>query len=365
MPDPGKTETTGKIPMLKIEKVAVIGEGKMGSSIFLYLNGFDFHLTWLCSSEDEKDRAWSVFTTKTRRLWKSGAISEAEYVSKNEKTKVTASSADLKDCDLIIEAITENREAKKAIFESLDALVNPSCIFATNSSSIVPSLLFPSEGRKAKVAGLHFFYPVAIKNTVELISGRFTSPETVESLHTFLLSINKTPFRQDESRAFILNRILLDFQAGAFRVLKEGGWSKYELDDLVRTCFFPVGVFEFFDHVGIDVMLASIRTYTQNDENRDFYAPMKDTLEEMVIRNQLGIKTRRGFYEYPGTPFTGGPVAENKVPARQVIRDRLWGYYLRSVSSVIESGLCSREELAGYLKDYLGTDNDPFGMIGN
>jgi len=354
--------------MHEIEKVAVIGEGKMGSSIFLYLNGFNFHLTWLCSSGDEKYRAWSVFSSKTRRLWKSGAISEAEYVSKNERTKVTASYADLKDCDLIIEAIIENREAKKIIFELLDAVVNPCCIFTSNSSSIVPSLLVPSERRRHRIAGLHFFYPVPMKNTVELITSPFTSRETVESLHHFLLQIKKTPFHQDESRAFILNRIMLDFQAGAFRIIQEGNWSHADMDTLVRTCFFPTGVFEFFDHVGIDIMLASIKSYTQNSGNRDFYSPMISVLESMITRNQLGIKTGCGFYDYSGrtiTPPAGEPAAAKKEPARQVVKDRLWEYYMRSVSSVIESGLCAREDLAGYLKDYLGTDDDPFRMIGN
>lgn len=354
--------------MLKIKKVAVAGEGKMGSSIFHYLNGFDFHLSWLCSSEDERDRARSVFSTRTRRLWKSGAISEAEYLLKNEKTKITAAPADLKDCDLIIEAITEDREAKKAIFESLDALVNSSCIFATNSSSIVPSLLFPSESRKAKVAGLHFLYPVAMKNTVELITNPYTSQEILGSLTLFLQQINKIPFYQDESNAFVLNRILLDFQAGAFHILQEGGWSPSGIDELVRTCFFPVGVFEFFDHVGIDIMLSSIRAYTQNAENKECYAPMMNMLGTMATRNQLGMKTGHGFYDYPGKTealFTGDPVSEKKGPAREVVRDRLWGYYKRSVASVMESQICSREELAGYLKDYLGTDNDPFVMTGN
>ena len=150
-------------------------------------------------------------------------------LSKNEKTKITAAPADLKDCDLIIEAITENREAKRTLFESLDALVNPSCIFTTNSSSIVPSLLFPSENRKAKVAGLHFFYPVAMKNTVELITDPYTSQEIIGiACPDFLQQINKIPFLQDESNAFVLNRILLDFQAGAFHILQEGGWSHSE-----------------------------------------------------------------------------------------------------------------------------------------
>jgi 3-hydroxyacyl-CoA dehydrogenase len=95
---------------------------------------------------------------------------------------------------------------------------------------------------------------------------------------------------------------------------------------------------------------------------------MIHVLEKMVNRNQLGIKTGRGFYDYPGKtglPFKDILVTGKKGPSRQEVKDRLWECYMRSVASVIESRLCSREELAGYLKDYLGTDNDPFAMIGN
>jgi len=294
--------------MHKITKVAVIGDGKMGTSIFYHLNGFDFQLAWLCSSEEEKEKAGSVVSSKNRRLWKSGAISEDVYASRNEKTKVTASPADLKDCNLIIEAVTENLETKRTLFKSLDEVVNPSCIFATNSSSILPSRLVPSEKRKSRVAGLHFFYPVVMKNTVELITGLHSSEETAASLHDFLMKINKTPFHQDESQAFVLNRILLDLQAGAFSLIQNGGWFHYEIDELVRTCFFPTGVFEFFDHVGIDIMLASIRNYTENAKNPEFYTPMINLLEAMVDYNHLGIKTGQGFYTYSGKKGTHSAV---------------------------------------------------------
>jgi 3-hydroxyacyl-CoA dehydrogenase len=354
--------------MRKIEKVAVIGEGKMGSSIFHFLIGFDLRLTWLCSSEEEKEKALALFTRKIKRLWKSGAISEAEYDLKNEETKVTVSPADLKGCDLVIEAITEDLDAKRKLFESLDTFVPSSCIFTSNSSSIVPSLLIPSERRKSRVAGLHFFFPVAMKNTVELITSRFTSQETWETLHDFLLGIHKNPFLQEESHAFILNRILLDFQACAFRIVEENEWSYAGLDELIRTSFFPIGVFEFFDHVGIDVMLASIRSYTANSGDKAFYAAMTNALEAMVNRNQLGIKTGYGFYDYSLKTVahnSGNQDGKKQISSSQEIKERLWKYYMRSVDSVLDSGLCSREELAVYLKDYLGTDNDPFVMAGN
>jgi len=179
------------------------------------------------------------------------------------------------------------------------------------------------------------------------------------------VKINKTPFHQDESQAFVLNRILLDLQAGAFRLIQDGGWFHYEIDELVRTCFFPTGVFEFFDHVGIDIMLASIRNYTENAKNPEFYTPMINLLEAMGDYNHLGIKTGQGFYTYSGKKGTHSAVvtiAEKGEAEWNSAKDLLWGYYLNSVASITKSGLCTSDELAGYLKDYFGTDNDPFTM---
>ena len=351
--------------MNKLKKIGVVGEGKMGSSIFLYLNGFDFHLTWLCSSEPEKDKALKTFLKKTRLLFQSGVLTELAYLAKSENTKVTVSVDDLKDCDLIIEAITEDIDAKRMLFESLHKIVNANCIFTTNSSSIIPTQLISSESRKDKIAGLHFFFPVPLKNTVELITSTSTSLQTKESLHNFLMEINKRPFHQTESYAFILNRLLLDFQAGAFQVYQEGKLSYKEIDELVRQSIFPIGVFEFFDHVGIDIMLSSVKSYTQNTDNKKFYSPLIQKMEELVKLNRLGIKTRHGFYDY-AHPEESSAIprdeANEATDYKNSVTNRLWGYYIRSVLSVIESGMCSCEDLAFYVKDYMGMDTDPFKL---
>jgi 3-hydroxybutyryl-CoA dehydrogenase len=272
---------------------------------------------------------------------------------------------DLEDCDLIIEAITEDIDLKRVLFESLNKAVNAECIFATNSSSFIPSKLISSGERKDKVAGLHFFFPVAMKKTVELITGSQTSLETKESLNRFLVKINKRPFSQDESNAFILNRLLLDFQAEAFNVLGEGKLSFMEIDELVKQRFFPIGAFEFFDHVGIDVMLSSIRSYTRDSTNKGFYAPLFQKLEELVKLNHLGIKTKHGFYDYSlQQELSSVPTnsAIDLLDHKNNAADRLWDYYIRSVKSVIDSGICTREDLAFYVKDYLGMDTDPFAL---
>jgi 3-hydroxybutyryl-CoA dehydrogenase len=348
-----------------IKKIGVVGEGKMGSSIFLYLNGFDFRLTWLCSSESATENARKTFLKKMRLQFQSGVMTEPEYALKSESTIITNSVDDLKDCDLIIEAINEDINAKRMLFESLHKAINPACIFTTNSSSFLPSQLIPSVEWGRNAAGLHFFFPVNMKSTVELITGSLTSGETGESLNRFLVKINKRPFQQDEPNAFILNRLLLDFQAQAFNVLQEGKLSVKEIDELVKQRFFPIGVFEFFDHVGIDIMLSSIRSYTYNSNNREFFAPLLQRLEELVKLNRLGIKTRHGFYDYSSPQELSSTPSYQAIDLREYennVADRLWDHYIRSVFSIIDSGICTREELAFYVKDYLGMDTDPFTL---
>jgi 3-hydroxybutyryl-CoA dehydrogenase len=347
----------------EIKHIGIIGEGKMGKSIFFYLAGFDFRLTWLVSSEDSKEKTRKLFINKTKCLLQGGVITGEESASKIDRTTVTTDPEDLRDCDLVIEAINEDIGMKKALFESLDRTVNTACIFASNSSAILPSQLVPSESRKDRFCGLHFFYPAAIKEVVELITNPSTSSLTKESLHHFLLQINKRPFHQDETNAFLLNRLFLDFQAGAYRVFLEGRLSYKELDELVRLHFFPIGVFEFFDHVGIDVMLSSVKAYTKDKGNQTFYAPLIDKMEELVKLNRLGTKTKQGFYDYmvqaeKVADAAGKP--EGISAYKRMVTGLLWDYFIKSVNSAIENGLSSREELAFAIKDYMGMDSDPF-----
>jgi 3-hydroxybutyryl-CoA dehydrogenase len=350
--------------MHTFEKVAVVGEGKMGSSLFMYLSDFDFHLTWLCSSSEGKVGAAGIFEKKTRRLLRSGILTGDGYNDKLRKTCITSSLYDLSDCDLVIEAITEDAESKRNLFKQLDNTVNSGCIFASNSSSILPSLLIPSESRKDKMAGLHFFFPVALKSTVEIISSPFASGDTTESLKAFILQIQKKPFLQYESHAFVLNRILLGLQACAFHILREGRLSMAEIDEIVKSSIFPAGVFEFFDHVGIDIMLPSVKSYTFGSADRVYYVPMIESLQELVDKNQLGIKSGKGFYDYSSGKSLkdNGIQYENEgfTALQRNAEELLWDHYMKSVSSFLDAGVCSREALEEYLRDYLGIDRNPF-----
>lgn len=350
---------------VEIKKIGIIGEGKMGSSLFQFLMNHPFRLYWLCSSEEGKERALNFLRKKLKILVHSGLISDEEALVKTGTMTITDNIADLKDCDLVIEAINEDLLMKVELFQALDRAVNPSCIFTSNSSSLLPSRLIPSERRRDKFAGMHFFFPVNLKNTVELISGPETSEETLAALRSFLSSLNKKAFSQEESHAFLLNRLLLDFQAGAYNILLEGKLTMKEIDDLVKTKFFPVGVFEFFDHVGIDVMLASIKTYTEKAPNPDFYAPLLAKMQQLADQGQLGIKTKQGFYIHCKSLGDIRKEESEVFPSKEYLKDvenRLLTYIMDSANSIMDKGI-DCELLSDALMDYLGMDKDPFRTL--
>jgi 3-hydroxybutyryl-CoA dehydrogenase len=349
--------------MDQLNNIGIVGEGKMGSSIFFYLLGFDFKLRWLCSSKEGKAQAVKSFEKKLKTLGKCGVMNETESAFMIEKTVITVDPADLKDCDLVIEAVTEGLETKRGIFNLLDETVKPACILASNSSSIRPSELIPSERREDKVAGMHFFFPVNLKKSVELICGKKTSEQTKSALQKFLQAIDKNAFLQEEENAFILNRLLLDVQAGAYLISLEGKLSYRQIDKLVKDRLFPVGIFDFFDHVGIDVMLASIRSYTRNSEKQALYSPLISKMEELVQAGRLGLKTRAGFYDYCQPGSSDRPEEIEELPGEDYLEAatcRLRKYFMDSVSAVMNSGSVLKDELSEAVRDYLGMEEELF-----
>jgi 3-hydroxybutyryl-CoA dehydrogenase len=338
----------------------------MGSSIFFWLTGFDFNLTWLCRDKSGMESSQKTFEKKTSHLLFSAIITESEYLSRLAGTRITINPEDLKNCDLVIEAITENLIAKRNLFRMVCRIQGNDCLLVSNSSSLLPSDFLLDGCRKERFAGLHFFFPVSLKSSVELITGPSTSDETKERLYNFLIQTGKRPFCQDESDPFILNRMILDSQAEAFNIISEGEISIPGLDELVKKFIFPAGVFQFFDHVGIDTMLSSIESYMRFVTERDFYQPMIIRLREMVALNHLGIKTKKGFYNYQDTSLS----QDNKIlqdPVSDSLRvkiiTRLWNHFEKSYLSVLDSGVYTRGELEIHMKDYLGLDRDPFTLI--
>ena len=336
-----------------LNNIGIIGEGKMGTNLLYYLLDMDFSLTWICSADADLEKLRKNFRKRLSRSLEAGIIDENRFQSILEHVKITNTVQDVATCDLIIEAISEDQEAKQQLFRVLDRIAPPKCIFTSNSSSIHPSVLVPSVNRKEKFAGLHFFYPIALKDIVEVIPTPGTSDETLKQITSFLERIRRRFLLLQEKDSFILNRIFLEFQNEAFLLVKEKKASQQQIDRIVQEKFFPTGVFEFFDSVGLDVMLGSVRNYAKDDPKGERYHPLIISLQELVSAGRLGTKTKCGFYEEGISYDPGYPENDAGIIAK------LQATYENAFRRFCQSSGIPPAELKNAMDEYFGVET-PF-----
>lgn len=331
--------------------VGIIGEGKMGTNLFYYLLDFDLELKWLVSPDADSDKLNSVFHKKLQRFRDLCIMDEAVYTVKSGFT-ISADQQSLADCDMVIETIPENRELKKRLFTDLDPILKPSCILVSNSSSIKPSDIIPSAARKSCTIGIHFFYPVKIKNIIEIIITGETSNETLSSATGFAEQINRFYLVQNENSGFILNRIYLEFQLEAWKIVEEGLMSIPAVDSVIRENIFPVGVFDFFDSVGIDVIVPSIKNYIRDYSEQSRFDSLLIKMESMLANGEYGMKSNSGFYQYPR-------IADDKETRgisidKDIVINRLRASIVQAVEDLHQDNNYTAGELVQGLKEYLG-----------
>lgn len=346
--------TTNCHPLSAIRTVGIIGEGKMGSNIFYYLLDFNFTLVWICSQDADLEGIQKGFEKKIRRKLAAGILTEEQFHKKNAGISITKDLHAVAACDMIIEAIPEIQERKLAIFQLMDVITQPDCIFTSNSSSINPGCLIPSAARKQTFAGLHFFYPVGIKNIVEITFPDTASEETRMRLLNFCENIQRKSLVLDEKNSFILNRIFLDFQSEAYQLVKAGHISMESLDELVRNNFFPFGVFDFMDSVGLDTMLSAIKNYIADYPHKDYYASLIQLLEEKISLGHLGRKSGQGFY-----PLNENEVVVSDADIKNIIHHLKQTFYSSAKRFTMQSH-CAIHEMNDAIKEYFEMEKGPF-----
>ena len=203
----------------------------------------------------------------------------------------------LKDCDLVIEAITENLDGKRSIYAALEAVVGGHTIFLSDTSSLCVTELAASTRRPDRFGGLHFFNPVPIMRLVEVIRALTTSDETYQTAYAFAHSLGKEPITAPDRPGFIVNRLLIPYLLDAIRAYENGLGTLEDIDKGMKLgCGYPMGPFTLLDFVGLDTSyyIANIMF----EEFRDpAYAP-PPLLKRMVLAGRLGRKSGRGFYTY-------------------------------------------------------------------
>jgi 3-hydroxybutyryl-CoA dehydrogenase len=204
---------------------------------------------------------------------------------------------DLKDCDLVIEAITENQALKNETFAELDRLCAPHALLASNTSSCNVTAMAAATRRPGQVLGLHFFNPVPLMKLVEVVRTILTEDQAAEAAAAWVEAVGKVPVRTKDSTAFIVNRLLVPYLLDAIRVYEAGLATLEDIDQAMKLgCGYPMGPFTLLDLVGLDTtMYVAEVMFEEFREPR--YAP-PPLLKRMVMAGHLGRKSGRGFYDH-------------------------------------------------------------------
>jgi 3-hydroxybutyryl-CoA dehydrogenase len=278
-------------------KVGVIGAGTMGAGIAQAFAQTDGYEVVLCDIKQEFADGGKAKIEKN--LSRSVAKGRMEQAKKDEimgKIVTGLVEKDLVgDCDLIVEAILEKMELKHEMFQNLDKICKPECVFASNTSSL--SITEIGQGVERDVIGMHFFNPAPVMKLVEVIAGYNTSDETVGKIKKISEEIGKVPVQVQEAAGFVVNRILVPMINEGIEIYAAGTASAEDIDTAMKLgANHPMGPLALGDLIGLDIVLA-VMEVLQAETGSDKYAPAP-LLRKMVRAGALGIKTGHGFYDY-------------------------------------------------------------------
>jgi 3-hydroxybutyryl-CoA dehydrogenase len=282
----------------EITRIGVVGCGQMGAGIaeVCARSGLDVRVA------ESAPEALAAGRARLEGSLDRGATPGKLTVEENETALAalswTTELDELGDRDLVIEAVVEDEQVKTEIFRTLDKVVGPDTILASNTSSIPLVTLAVATERPDKVLGIHFFNPAPVQKLVEIIPALTTSPETVERAETVMTErLGKHPIRAQDRSGFVVNALLVPYLLAAIRMFENGTASKEDIDNgMVLGCAHPMGPLALSDLIGLDTVAAVAHSMYEEFKEPLYAAP--PLLQRMVAAGRYGRKAGAGFYSY-------------------------------------------------------------------
>jgi 3-hydroxybutyryl-CoA dehydrogenase len=297
---------------VELKKIGVVGLGTMGSGIVEVISRSGYSVIGVEMSDQAMSNADSRIRGSIDRGIAGSKITEADGQAILSRIELTTSLVDLAACDLVIEAITEDLGSKSELFITLDSILGPDAIMATNTSALSVTQISVVTSRPSRVIGMHFFNPAMVQKFVEVVSTVTTDQEVVETCLEFARSLGKEPVLVSDRAGFIANSLLFGYLNQAVSMYEQKYASREDIDSAMKFgCALPMGPLALLDLIGLDTSLQILDTMYRESRDR-LHAPSA-LLKQLVAAGRLGRKSGHGFYTYAGKNVPG-VVADSLTP---------------------------------------------------